>query len=612
MPVVTIAAGDPVTEGDDAEFTLTRTGSTASELTVTVTVSESGEMVAASDEGEKGVTFEANSATATHSVATETDTTNEDDSTVTVTVVAGDGYVAGDPDAAGLTILDNDLPPVNVVFDVPAEVREDIGTLDVPVVATTTVNRRPKPPIGGITVSAVAGSADSPEDYGRLSGQVRFSAGEAWTATADGEGNPVFTQTATLSLPIVDDLLDEPDEFFRLRLQRSPFLPRAISLASSATIVTITDNDEAPSVSVADGEANEADGSVDFVISLSAASGKTVQVAYAASTEAGDTATAGTDYTAVAATTLTFTMGETEKTVSVAVRDDGDVEADETFTLTLTLPADANATLGDATATGTITNDDTVQTGSTLSIAAGDPVTEGTAATFTLDIAPKPANTTTYTVTYTVGESGNMVAAGDKGTGKSLSFIWNASSGARCYALSAAQPACNDSARVVSVPTAGDTTTESASVVTVTMTAVTGGGATLAAMPSAMVTIEDDDGPPPAPTNLTATGGDAQVTLGWTAPASDAAITGHEYRYREGMADYEKWSIIPMSAPGEMNQAGYTVTGLTNTETYTFQVRAVNSGRASGPSNDATVRVGAGLGICDRSRPCAPETSLPD
>ena len=601
LPVVTIAAGDPVTEGDDAEFTLTRTGSTASELTVTVTVSESGEMVAASDEGEKGVTFEANSATATHSVATETDTTNEDDSTVTVTVVAGDGYVAGDPDAAGLTILDNDLPPVNVVFDVPAEVREDIGTLDVPVVATTTVNRRPKPPIGGITVSAVAGSADSPEDYGRLSGQVRFSAGEAWTATADGEGNPVFTQTATLSLPIVDDLLDEPDEFFRLRLQRSPFLPQAISLASSATIVTITDNDEAPSVSVADGEANEADGSVDFVISLSAASGKTVQVAYAASTEAGDTATAGTDYTAVAATTLTFTMGETEKTVSVAVRDDGEVEADETFTVTLTLPADANATLGDATATGTITNDDAALP--VVTIAAGDPVTEGTAATFTLDIAPKPANTTTYTVTYTVGESGNMVAAGDKGTGKSLSFIWNASSGARCYALSAAQPACNDSARVVSVPTVGDTTTESASVVTVTMTAVTGGGATLAAMPSAMVTIEDDDGPPPAPTNLTATGGDAQVTLGWTAPASDAAITGHEYRYREGMADYEKWSIIPMSAPGEMNQAGYIVTGLTNTETYTFQVRAENSGRASGPSNDVTVRVGAGLGICDRSRP---------
>ena len=72
MTIVAVVPGSDLdrTEGDAAVFTLTRTGSTANALTVTVRVSESGAMVAASDEGEKEVTFAKNSATATHSVPT--------------------------------------------------------------------------------------------------------------------------------------------------------------------------------------------------------------------------------------------------------------------------------------------------------------------------------------------------------------------------------------------------------------------------------------------------------------------------------------------------------------------------------------------------------------
>ena len=46
LPTVTIAADTtPVTEGETADFTLTRTGSTASGLTVNVHVSESEDMI---------------------------------------------------------------------------------------------------------------------------------------------------------------------------------------------------------------------------------------------------------------------------------------------------------------------------------------------------------------------------------------------------------------------------------------------------------------------------------------------------------------------------------------------------------------------------------------
>jgi hypothetical protein len=77
-----------------------------------------------------------------------------------------------------------------------------------------------------------------------------------------------------------------------------------------------------------------------------------VTVAY---TTANGTATAGSDYTATSGT-LTFAPGETVQTVDVPIVGDTTLEPDETFTLTLSNPV--NATLGTATATGTITNDD--------------------------------------------------------------------------------------------------------------------------------------------------------------------------------------------------------------------------------------------------------------
>ena len=46
------------------------------------------------------------------------------------------------------------------------------------------------------------------------------------------------------------------------------------------------------------------------------------------------------------------------------------------------------------------------------------------------------------------------------------------------------------------------------------------------------LTIPDDDSGPEAPMNVAATPGDTQVVLSWDAPASDAGITRHEYRYR--------------------------------------------------------------------------------
>ena len=116
-PEVTITAGDAVTEGAAAVFTLTRTGATTAALAVTVTVAEDGAMVAPADEGAQTVTFAIGDGTATLNVATVNDAVAEAASTVTAALGTGTGYRVGTPGSASLTVSDNDAPPPVVSTD---------------------------------------------------------------------------------------------------------------------------------------------------------------------------------------------------------------------------------------------------------------------------------------------------------------------------------------------------------------------------------------------------------------------------------------------------------------------------------------------------------------
>ena len=109
-------------------------------------------------------------------------------------------------------------------------------------------------------------------------------------------------------------------------------------------------------LSVADARAHESDdGAIEFTVSLDRAALRTITVAHA--TRDGS-AKAGEDYTASSGT-LTFSIGEDSKTVQVELLDDAKDEDEETFELVLSNAE--NALIGDATATGTIENDDPLQ-----------------------------------------------------------------------------------------------------------------------------------------------------------------------------------------------------------------------------------------------------------
>ena len=210
------------------------------------------------------------------------------------------------------------------------------------------------------------GTATSGTDFTAASGTLTFAANET---------------SQTVSVSTTDDSDDESSETFTLTLSNAS----GADLGDATATGTIVDDDDAPTptVSVADASATEG-GAVGFTVSLSAASSSQVTVAYAT---AGGTATSGTDFTA-ASGTLTFAANETSKTVSVQTADDSDDESNETFTLTLSSPA--GATLGDATATGTIVDDDEAATPLTASFSDMPASHTGAEFTFGLEFSEEP------------------------------------------------------------------------------------------------------------------------------------------------------------------------------------------------------------------------------
>ena len=187
----------------------------------------------------------------------------------------------------------------------------------------------------------------------------------AITGTATGSGTDFTLANGTLTISagdtsgtitiasIVNDSSAENNETVIVTLSS----PGNASLGSdNAHTYTIVDNDDdsVPSLSINDVTANnENAANSQFTITLSEASEQDITVSYATS---DGTATAGADYTAISATQLTISAGDTTATFNVGVLADSLDEANETVTLTLS--SAGNATISDATGTLTITDDD--------------------------------------------------------------------------------------------------------------------------------------------------------------------------------------------------------------------------------------------------------------
>ena len=391
LPTVTVTpVTTPVTEGTDAVFRLARTGDTAARLRLRLSISETGDMVQDSREGEDlPASIPAGGASTNLFVPTVDDSAHEADSVVTVTLVANAAYELGTDSTADVTVEDNDnAPPTGEV------------TID-----DTT-------PMVGETLTADASGVSDPDGPASLTFTWRWLRVSGGTATPiPGATSATYTVVAADAGATLKAEATFDDEDGTTETVESA----ATDPVGGAPLPALSIGD----ASVAEGDSGST--TLNFTVTLDSAATATVTVEWETS---DDTATAGTDYTAGSGT-LTFGAGDLSRTVSVTVAGDEVDEPDETFTVTLTNPS--GATLGDATATGTITNDDDDPT--VTLVLTPDTITEdggasalsatldhasGRDTVVTVSVSPVgPATASDYSLSPNVETLDLMIPAGD-------------------------------------------------------------------------------------------------------------------------------------------------------------------------------------------------------
>ena len=335
-PSASISSAGTATEGTDTSIAFTVTLDRATTATVTIDyATANGTASAGSDYTSTSgtLTFAAGTTTRTITVPIADDAVNESDETFTVTLSNPSGATLG-TSSASATITNRYVQPLTASF---ANVPNEHGgpgeanrfTFDLSFSENLELSYRRLRDHHAFTVDGgqvkqaqrkVQGSNQhwtitvEPEDYGSVS--LTLPGGRACTAS-----NAICTSDN-----------------------------RPLSNSPSATVRG------SAALAVADASANEnTDNALEFPVTLDRASTLTVTVDYATS---DGTATAGQDYTATAGT-LTFSPGETTKTITVPVLNDAIDDGGETVTLTLSNAT--NARIADGTATGTIENSDPLQ-----------------------------------------------------------------------------------------------------------------------------------------------------------------------------------------------------------------------------------------------------------
>jgi hypothetical protein len=313
---------------------LTLTSPASQNVTVTYSLFN-GTAVSGSDyqsASSQNVTFSPGQTTRYIPVTVYGETACEPDETLSVRLTGVSGGAMLGRTQGTVTLLNDDVPTLSVfnqgIYEgsTGSALANFSAYLSAASSQTVTVNYATSP-----------GTATAGTDYQSLAGTLSFAPGQT---------------SQTVTVYAIGDTAQEANETFTLNLSS----PTNANLSRAQGTGTIVD-DDAPGLTVGNVsvvEGNSGTTYAVFAVILSPAATQTVTVSYAT---ASGTATSGSDFTA-ASGTLSFSPGQTTRTVSVAVTGELAYETDETFTLNLSNAVNASTRSG--TGTATITTDDAI------------------------------------------------------------------------------------------------------------------------------------------------------------------------------------------------------------------------------------------------------------
>ncbi|CAA7619034.1 Calx-beta domain-containing protein [Magnetospirillum sp. SS-4] len=405
------------------------------------------------------VTFAAGETTKDITLVVKGDGAVEADETVQITLSDPGGNVEVVTGTVTATITNDDVGFSIAALDA-VKAEGNSGTTSFTFTVTRAGSISSAATVDYAVLAAASGDSADGSDFpsGFPSGTVSFAANQS---------------QATLTIQVSGDTVVETDEGFRVQLSNAKLAdntPQTIITAeASGTIRT-----EDVTYSVAANQASWAEGNsgattMTFTVTRSGDTSEASTVAYALTSPNGGS---GADLSGgvLPSGTISFGVGETSKTVTVDVVGDTVVETDEIFTLTLSSPSKGVVT--GATASATVTNDD-----SSFAISANSANhTEGHSgssnAVFTVTRSGDLSQAATVTW---AAQAGNGIDAAD--------FGGSVPSGTLNFAA-------NQSSATISVGVTGDTTVENDETLSVTISGASIGTITNA---TASTTIIGDD-----------------------------------------------------------------------------------------------------------------------
>ena len=442
-PEISITAGSGVTEGSDATFTITASPTPAASLDVTVSVAQTGDFGVTT--GSRTVTIPTTGSFHLP-ISTSNDNLNEADGSVTTTINTGTGYTVSSSSGSATVAIsdDDDVPEISIAAGSGVTEGSD---------ATFTITASPTP-AAALTVNLTVSQSG---DYGVSTG--------AQTVSIPTSGS------YTLTVATDNDSADEADGSVTVTVNTGTGY--TVSSSSGAATVAVADDDDLPARSLqncnlpADAiTVSEVTGWRDALDPTKAAAGikRWNRVLATFGEDTGETPMTAEQARGVANWLGNTRWDRTARTLEAMAQCEGSASAD------------------------------TQQTTPEISITAGNGITEGGDATFTITASPTPASSLDVTV--------DVSQSGDYGVTTGAQTVTIPTSGS--YTLT--------------VTTSDDSTDEADGSVTATLN--TGTGYTVSSSSGeATVTVADDDDPPAATPEISITAGSG-VTEG-----SDATFT---------------------------------------------------------------------------------------